>query len=97
MHTLTTSFNNVLKMFVSELDPKMTPEARMSAYYGFVSGMQAGSAVLQNRMSVTAEQVAKLEPKEKARIMIHLADTCTAAQKELSELSMTMGPSGGTG
>lgn len=96
MNIVTTNFREVLDAFDKEL-VGVHPDEHRAALLGFAQGMQAGAAVLQNRMAVTAMEVKRLPPQEKKKILQYLIQTCMDAQIELDKINMdTIGMPYGT-
>lgn len=86
-NVVTASFDDALKMYVANLDPKMSEGRRWAHILAFVSGMQSGTAVMQNRMSLTAMRVSEMSKEEQSKILGYLVDTCQRSHEDLQKLS----------
>ena len=81
-----TSFEAVMKMYVETLSDDITVKERRAAVLGFAAGMQAGAAVLQNRMAITTMEVARQDVNKD--VLPYLVSTAMQAQVELDKLNM---------
>jgi hypothetical protein len=84
---VTAEFDTALKLYVANLDPTMSEGRRWAHTLAFISGMQHGAAVLQNKMAVTTMRVSEMDRGEQEKILGYLVDTCQKAHDELARLN----------
>ena len=91
-----TSFEDMLSQFTEQQGSISSEEMRIRRRV-FLFGMQAGIAVLQNRMAVTSFEVSQRSEEEQQKILGHLAQTCMNSLTDLEKLTLTeMGMGYGT-
>ncbi len=95
----TTSFQDVLDYYMKSLAEDNVPDDQtMAANYGFVAGMGAGVAVLQNRMAEVILEYKGKSAKERGMIFEALGHLCGVANVELEKMNMeALGQPYGTG
>lgn len=93
---ISTDFVEMVEFYMKSIQ-HLDPDKQRVAKFAFISGMSAGTGVMQNRLAVTANRVAKMSETDKVNVMKHLADTCTEAAKDLEKLNLdTIGAPYGT-
>lgn len=85
---LTTSFEEIYKVYMDALDADLTPAERTACMNGFVSGMAAGIGVLQNRIATIGYQMQTMPPEQKARGFQLIAQCCAESAIDLEKLQM---------
>lgn len=83
----TADFDTALRLYVADLDPTMSEGRRWAHTLAFISGMQHGAAVLQNKMTITAFRVSEMDKRGQEKILDYLVETCQRAHDEIAKLN----------